>query len=63
MVQAMKELVKSKKFWMTIIGSAVCAGLKSSGASSEVVALVGGLFGSNIVGQGLADFGKNRTSQ
>lgn len=60
MIQVWKELLGSKKFWLTILGSAVCTGLQAAGVSHELVLLVGSLFGANVMGQGLADFGKNR---
>jgi len=55
---AIGDLFKSKKFWMTIIGSAVVGGMSYFGLGGELIAAVAGLFGVNIVGQGMADFGK-----
>lgn len=59
MINALKGLLGSKKFWMTIAGSGVIGGLQYLHAPMEIIALVGGLFGLNIAGQGLADMGKN----
>lgn len=63
MIQAIKGILSSKKFWMTVIGSAVCAALTYVQAPNELIAVVGALFGTNVVGQGLADFGKNKNVQ
>ena len=54
-----KELVKSKKFWMTIAGVVVTTSLKLFEAPDTVIVAVGSLFGVNVLGQGLADFGKS----
>ena len=59
-MSAFKDLFKSKKFWLTIIGSAVVGGLQISGVSGEIVTLIASLFGLNIASQGLADFGKHK---
>ena len=61
MLDVIKRLFSSTKFWLTIAGSAVCGGLTYAGAPAELIAIVAGLFGINVVGQGLADFGKNKT--
>lgn len=60
MKQTWKDLFCSKKFWLTVVGAGVCAGLHAAGASDQVVAIVGSLFGVNVLGQGMSDFGKNR---
>lgn len=60
MWQAMKGLMGSKKFWMTVIGSAVVGGLSYLHAPADVVQLVAGLFGVGVMGQGMADWGKER---
>ena len=62
MLEAIKELFASKKFWLTIIGSAVVGGLTFAGVSQEIVLFVAGLFGLNALGQGMADFGKNKAT-
>lgn len=62
MLNAIKELLKSKKFWLTIIGSAVVGGLTFAGVSNEIILMVGGFFGLNALGQGMADFGKNKAT-
>lgn len=59
MFDALKGLFFSKKFWLTLIGGAVVSGLTYAHAPKELIAMVAGLFGVNIVGQGMADFGKN----
>jgi len=56
--QAIKDLFKSKKFWLTISGSAVCAGLSFAGVPNEVILAVAGLFGVNIGSQGFVDGNK-----
>lgn len=61
MFNAFKELLSSKKFWLTISGSAACAALSYIHAPGELIAIVGGLFGVNVAGQGMADFGKNKS--
>lgn len=60
MFTALKDLLTSKKFILTVSGSAVCAALSYVGAPPELIAIVGGLFGVNVVGQGMADFRKNQ---
>jgi nicotinamide riboside transporter PnuC len=59
MLDAIKGLFGSKKFWLTMIGGAVISGMTYAHVSAELIAMVAGLFGLNAVGQGLADFGKN----
>lgn len=59
MFAVIKKAFTSLKFWMVIVGSAVCAGMTYFGVSPELIAIVGGLFGVGVAGQGLADFGKN----
>lgn len=61
MLSALKGLLCSKKFLLTVAGSVVTAGLSHFNAPPEVVGIVGGLFGTNVVSQGLADFGKNQS--
>jgi uncharacterized membrane protein len=62
MLNAIKELFSSKTFWLTVVGSAVCAGLSFAGASMELVGMVAGLFGIKGLQQGMADFGKNQAT-
>lgn len=59
MLQALKGILSSKKFWITVLGSAVCGGLSYVHAPQELIMIVAGLFGVNVAGQGLADFGKS----
>lgn len=60
MITTIKDLFQSKKFWITIIGSAITAGLTYAGAPNELVITIASLFGVNVAGQGLADLGKNK---
>lgn len=65
-MEAIKTLFKSKKFWLTIIGSAVVTLLVQvlpligidGEIAMQIVTYVAGFFGVNILGQGLADLGK-----
>lgn len=59
MFSVLKKAFTSLKFWMVIVGSGVCAGMSYFGVDSQIIALVGGLFGVGVAGQGMADFGKN----
>jgi hypothetical protein len=52
---AIKGLFSSKKFWMVLIGSAAVGVMQYFGVSVEVIAIVAGLFGVNVLGQGIAD--------
>lgn len=66
MWNAIKGLLGSKKFWMTVIGSAVVAALAALlpllGLGEDVVetilTYVAGFFGVGLAGYGLQDFGK-----
>lgn len=60
MLEAFKGLVSSKKFWMTVVGSAIVGGLSFVHAPQEVITLVATLFGLNVAAQGLVDFGKSK---
>jgi len=57
-----KEFWKSKKFWMAIIGALVPAANAAFGfgLSTEAVVTVVGPIMSYVVGQGIADAGKNK---
>lgn len=57
-MEAIKALFGSKKFWMTLIGSALVGGLTYAGIDHNVVMVVAGLFGVNVFAQGVADSGK-----
>lgn len=67
MIDALKGLLGSKTFWLTVIGSAVVTALAlllpKAGLApemvSQVVGFVAGLFGIKGLQQGLADMGKN----
>ncbi len=58
MLTAIKGLFSSKKFWLTIAGSAVVAGMHYAGLPESLVVTVGSLFGVGVAAQGAADFGK-----
>jgi len=60
MIAAFKGLFGSKKYYLVLIGSGVVGALQYAHAPSEIIAIVGGLFGVNVLGQGLADFGKGK---
>lgn len=60
MFEGIKGIVGSKKFWITIVGSAVVVALQMLHMSPEIIAIVSGLFGLNALGQGMADFGKEK---
>ncbi len=44
MLQAIKGLVGSKKFWLNQLG-----------LPHDIIMFIGGLFGANVVAQGIAD--------
>lgn len=58
MLTAIKGLFSSKKFWLTIVGSAVVGGLHYAGVSDAITLTIGSLFGVGVAAQGAADFGK-----
>lgn len=58
MLTAVKGLLASKKFWLTVIGSAVVGGMHYAGISEAITVTVGSLFGVGVAAQGAADFGK-----
>jgi hypothetical protein len=57
-MDAVKDLMKSKKFWSAVIGAVVLGVTDHFGVNREVVFSIAGLFGLQIAGQGLADAGK-----
>ena len=59
MLTAIKGILGSKKFWMTVVGSAVTGALTYFHAPADIIHIVGGLFGLGVVGQGIADIGKS----
>ena len=59
MFQALKDLFTSKKFLMTVGGSVACATLSHFNAPDVLISTIATLTGCGVVGQGLADFGKN----
>lgn len=50
MLNALKELLKSRKFFMTIIGTVVIITMNQLGIDHTITATIGGLFGVNIAG-------------
>lgn len=60
MKEALKGLFGSKKFWLTILGSAAVGGLSAAHVPNQIIVIVGSLFGVGVGAQGLADFGKNQ---
>ena len=58
MLDSLKTLFTSKKFYMTILGTAICSGLALAGIPNEVILAVAGLFGVNIGSQGFVDANK-----
>lgn len=60
MFAAIKGVLSSKKFWITVAGSAVVGGLSYLHAPQEIIMTVAGLFGVNVAAQGAADFGKSK---
>lgn len=60
MLETVKEMFKSKKFYSVIGGTLVCAILTYAQAPSSLIEIVAGLTGAYVVGQGMADFGKNK---
>lgn len=60
-MKALKSLLGSKKFWMTIVGSIIVSSMSAAGIPYDVLVIIAGLFGTNVVSQGMADFGKNST--
>lgn len=58
MLNALKGLVSSKKFWTAVITGALTAGLNVAGVSADIQHYILGL-GAVLLGtQGLTDFGK-----
>lgn len=58
MFTAWKTLLGSKKFWLTVVGSSVVAALDQFGVGHDILAMVSGLFGANVLGQGISDTSK-----
>lgn len=59
MLQAIRELLKSKTSWVAIIGAAVVGIMQHFGLPLEIIQIIAGLFGLKIGQQALADLGKN----
>lgn len=60
MLETVKEMFKSKKFYSVVGGTLACAVLTYAGAPSSIIEIVAGLSGAYVLGQGMADFGKNK---
>jgi nicotinamide riboside transporter PnuC len=54
---SIKGLFSSRKFWLTVIGTAVCSALKYAGVSEEFITVIAGLFGVSIVARAVGDLG------
>lgn len=54
----MKQVIKSKKFWAAIAGLAAVIGSSAFGLAPETTEKIVMMIGTYIIGQGLADFGK-----
>lgn len=54
---SIKALFSSRKFWLTIIGTAICAGLQYAGVNEGFVAIVAGLFGISVIARAVGDLG------
>ena len=54
----LKTFLTSKKWYMTIVGSAICMLLDHFGVPASIIAIVGGIFGTYVLGQGIADINK-----
>ncbi len=57
-MQGIRSMLNSRKFWITVLGSAVVTALSMTGVPSEIVVVVASLFGVNIGAQGIADLKK-----
>lgn len=55
----MKEAIKSKKFWATITGCVVAVGANYFGIDEATTTKLMGMLAAYVMGQGLADLGKN----
>lgn len=59
MLSTLKHILLSKGFWKAILGSAIASGAAYLHAPQEVIAIIGGLFGTSVIAQGMSDLGKN----
>ena len=55
MFDGLKGMFSSKKFWLSVVGSGVVTGLSLAHVPTEIVLLVGSIFGINVAAQGYAD--------
>lgn len=59
MLEVIKKLVKSSKFWVAVVGGAVTAGMSYAGVDPETITKVWGVILTLLGAMGLADLGKN----
>jgi len=52
------KLIKSRKFWMAIAGVGAVVGAEQFGLSQDTIMKVASMFVAYLLGQGMADFGK-----
>ena len=60
MLETIKEMLRSKKFYSVVGGTMVCAVLTYAQAPQSLIEIVAGLTGAYVLGQGMADLGKNK---
>jgi len=60
MIQSIKDMFDSKKFLSFVGGSVACAILAYFHAPDALIQMIGTMTGCYVVGQGMADFGKNK---
>ena len=60
MLNALKNLVKSRKFWMTIVGSIIVTVMNQIGVEHSIIMTIAGLFGVNIAGIAIEDSKKQQ---
>ena len=58
MLEALKGLFSSKKFWLTIVGTIVVNVMAALHMPMELILTVAGFFGVNAAAIGLQDLGK-----
>lgn len=56
----MKELVNSKKFWLSVLGAVIVIGLVLLGYDVQTGLAAASPFIAGTIGQGLADIGKEK---
>jgi len=63
MLEALKSLFSSKKFWLTIIGTVVVNVMAALHLPMEIILTVAGFFGVNAAAIGLQDQGKEAAKE